>query len=82
MDQATIVGYAVGYIVTISVIFLMYLPLLIVLVLLLLSAGAVQLVILFLKAMTLGIFRSLARMFRSLADRLPRRRGGDELVPH
>ena len=82
MDQATIVGYALGYIVTISVIFLMYLPFLIVLVLLLLSAGAVQLLVLLLKAMTLGIFRGVARMFRTLAERLPRGRGGDELVPH
>jgi hypothetical protein len=82
VDQATIVGYAVGYIVAISVVFLMYLPFLIVLVLLLLSAGAVQLVILLLKAMTLGVFRSLATVSRSSPDRLPRGRGGDGLVPH
>ncbi|WP_211880383.1 hypothetical protein [Pseudarthrobacter albicanus] len=74
MDQATIVGYALGYIVTISVIFLMFLPSLITFVLLLLSAGAVQLVILLLKAVTLVAVRTLAR--------LPRRRAGDELAPH
>lgn len=82
MDQATIVGYAVGYIVAMSVIFLMYLPWLIIFVLLLLSAGAVQLVVLLLKAMTLGAFKGVARMVRGSADGLPRGRGGDGLVPH
>jgi hypothetical protein len=82
VDQATIAGYGVGYIVAISVIFLMFLPWLIAFVLLLLSAGAVQLVVLLLKAMTLGAFRGVGRMFRSSADGLPRGRGGDGVVPH
>ena len=59
-----------------GVIFLMFLPWLIILFLLLLAAGAVQLVVLLLKAMAVGVCRSLATMFRNPADRLPRGRGG------
>jgi hypothetical protein len=82
MDQATIVGYALGYIATIIAVVLIYLPTLISIALLLLLAGAVQLVILLLKAMTVGAYRSLVRLFSSLAGSLPRGRGGDDLVPH
>jgi hypothetical protein len=82
VDQATIIGYALGYIAATIAVFLMFLPILISFALLLLLASSVQLVILLLKAMTVGVFRSLVRMFRSLAGRLPHGRGGDELVPH
>jgi chromate transport protein ChrA len=82
VDQATIVGYAFGYIATIIAIFLIFLPHLIILALLLLLASAVQLVVLLLKAITVGVFRILVRLFWSIADRLPRGQGGDELVPH
>ncbi|MCU1562648.1 MAG: hypothetical protein JWN05_1027 [Arthrobacter sp.] len=82
MDQATIVGYALGYIATIIAVFLIYLPTLISIALLLVLAGAVQLVILLLKAMTVWAYRSLVRLFRSLAGSLPKGRGGDDLVPH
>jgi hypothetical protein len=82
VDQTTIAGYALGYIATITAVFILFLPTLIGLALLLLLGGAIQLVILLLKAMTAGIFTSLGRQFRSLAGRLPRHRGGDELVPH
>lgn len=82
MDPATIIDYALGYLASIIVIFLLFLPTILSFVLLLLLATAIQLVVLFLKAVFLGAYRSLARLFRSLADRLPHGRGGDGLVSH
>lgn len=82
MDQATIVGYALAYIGAIIAIFLMFMPVLIILALLLLVAGAVQVVILFLNALTIGLYRSLLRAYRNMTDRWHRPRGGGELVPH
>lgn len=82
MDQATIVGYALAYIGGIIAVFLMFMPALIIFALLLLVAGAVQVVILFLNAMAVGLQRSFARAYRNMTDRWHRPRGGGKLVPH
>lgn len=82
VDQATIVGYALAYIAAIFAVFLMFLPVFILFALLLLVAAAVQLVILFLNAMTVGLYRSLGRAHRNMTDRWHRTRGGGKLVPH
>ncbi|WP_211881617.1 hypothetical protein [Pseudarthrobacter albicanus] len=82
MDQATIIGYAVGYVAAIVAVFLLFLPIIISFGLLMLLAGAVRFVILILKAMTVGFYRSLVRLFRAFAGRLGHGRGGGGLVPH
>jgi hypothetical protein len=82
VDQATIVGYALAYVGAIIAVFLMLLPVLIIFAFLLLVAGAVELVILFLNAMAVGLYRSLARTLRNVADRLHRMRGDGRLTPH
>jgi hypothetical protein len=82
VDQATIINYALGYIASIIVVFLLFLPTILSFVLLLLLAGAIQVVVLFLKAVFLGAYRGLAGLFRSLAAKLPHGRGGGGLVPH
>lgn len=82
MDQATIVGYALAYIAVIVAVFLMFLPAFIIFALLLLVAGAVQVVILFLNAMAVGLYRSLLRAFRKMTDRRHRTGGGGKLAPH
>ena len=81
MDPATIMYYALGYAASIIVVLLLFLPVILSFVLLLLLAAAVQLVALFLKTVTLGAYRSLSRLFRSLAGRIPHGRGGG-LLPH
>ncbi|MCU1554584.1 MAG: hypothetical protein JWM13_2070 [Arthrobacter sp.] len=82
MDQTTIIAYAVGYIAAIFGIFLLYLPILIGVGLLLLLAGTVTLVVLLLKAVTVGLYRFLAREFRTPTSRLHGGPGGGKLVPH
>lgn len=82
MDQTTIVNYALGYIASIIVIFLLLLPLILSFVLLLLLAAGTQIAVLALKNIALGAYRTLARLFRGLAGRLPHGRGGGGLVPH
>ena len=80
MDQATIIFYAVGYIAVVISVFLLYLPLLIAMGLLLLLAGTVSLMALIVKALTVGLYRFLARELRSPTRRLHGGPGG--LAPH
>lgn len=82
MDQATIVGYALAYIAVIVAVLLMFLPAFIIFALLLLVAGAVQVVILFLNALAVGLYRSLMRALRRMTDRWHRTHGGGKLAPH
>jgi hypothetical protein len=82
VDQTTIIAYAVGYVAAIFGIFLLYLPILIGLGLLLLLAGAVSLVVLLLKAVTVGLYWYLARLFKTPTGGLHRGAGGGELLPH
>jgi hypothetical protein len=78
MDQATLVGYAFGYVVTLVAIFLLCLPLIFGFVLLMLLAGAVRLVLLLATALTVG----LTRLIRSPAGSRPRTRHGSHLITH
>jgi hypothetical protein len=82
VDQVTIIAYAAGYIAAVFGAFLLYLPLLIVIGLLLLLAGTVTLVVLLLKAMTVGLYRVLARELRTPTARLHGGPGGEGLAPH
>lgn len=84
MDQATLVGYGLGYFATMIAVFIMFLPAFIILSLLLLLAGAVQLALLLLNAVASGLHRTLIRLLATLTDRLrrPRRRRGGTPVPH
>ncbi|MDQ0819344.1 hypothetical protein QFZ79_001639 [Arthrobacter sp. V4I6] len=81
MDHATIIAYAAGYIAVIFGAFLLYLPILIGFGLLLLLVGTVKLVILLLKVVTVGLYRSLVRLFRTSTGGLHRGPGGEGLVP-
>ncbi|MFE5839416.1 hypothetical protein [Arthrobacter sp. NPDC056493] len=69
MDQATIVSYALGYIAVAIAVFLMFLPALAVLGLLLLGAGAVQVIVLLINAMAVGLYKTVLRMYHHLLDR-------------
>jgi hypothetical protein len=84
VDQATFVGYGLGYFATMIAVFVMFLPALIVLSFLLLLAGAVQLALLLLDAMASGLHRTLIRLYAILTDHLrrPRGRQGGRPVPH
>jgi hypothetical protein len=84
VDQATLVGYGLGYFATMIAVFIMFLPAFIILSLLLLLAGAVQLALLLLNAVASGLHRTLIRPLATLTDRLrrPRRRRGGTPVPH
>lgn len=82
VDQATIIAYAAGYIAAMFGIILLYLPLLASVGLLLLLAGAVNLVAVLLKAVTLGLYRALVRLFRALTRSLHHGTDGRELLPH
>jgi hypothetical protein len=81
VDQATIIAYAAGYIAAMFGIILLYLPLLASVGLLLLLAGAVNLVAVLLKAVTLGLYRALVRLFRALTRSLHHGADGRELLP-
>jgi hypothetical protein len=78
MDQATLVGYAFGYVVTVVAVFVLCLPLIFGLVLLMLLAGGVRLILLLATALTVG----LIRYFRSPADSPRRPRHGSHLIMH
>lgn len=78
MDQATLVGYAFGYGVTLVAVFLLCLPLIFGLVLLMLLAGAVRLILLLATALTVG----LIRIFRSPAGTPRGPRHGSHLITH
>jgi hypothetical protein len=84
VDQATLVGYGLGYFATMIAVIIMFLPAFIILFVLLLLAGAVQLTLLLLNTVASGLHRTLIRLYAILTDRLrrPRRRGGGRPVPH
>lgn len=81
MDQATILMYATGYVAAVVAAFLIYLPLLIGVVLMLAITGAMSLVVLLIKAVTVGLYRVLARGLRRVAARLHGVPGGHGLAP-
>ena len=79
MDQATLVGYAFGYVATLVAVFILCLPLIIGLVLLMLLAGAVRLILLLATALTVGLIRSI----QETPTGSPRRpRHGSDLITH
>lgn len=78
MDQATLVGYAFGYVATLVVVFILCLPFILGLVLLMLLAGAVRLILLLATAVTVG----LIRLFRSPAGSPRGTRHGSRLITH
>jgi NADH:ubiquinone oxidoreductase subunit 5 (subunit L)/multisubunit Na+/H+ antiporter MnhA subunit len=82
VDQTTIIAYAAGYVAAIFGAFLLYLPLLIGIGLLLLLAGTVTLVVLFLKAVTVGLYGLVAGLSRTPTGGVHRAADGDGLVPH
>lgn len=82
MDPTTSVEYAFIYVVAIAVAVLLLLPILITCVLLLLVAGALQLVFYLLKIATASLVRGIVALFKGPDDgRRPRGHGG-RLVPH
>ncbi len=78
MDQATLVGIAFGYVVTLFAVFILCLPLIFGLVLLMLLAGAVRLILLVATTLTVG----LIRLFRSPGGSPRRPRHGSDLITH
>ena len=82
MDQTTLIAYAAGYVAAIFGAFLLYLPLLIGIGLLMLLAGTVTLVVLFLKAVTLGLYGLVAGLSRTSTGGVHRAADDDGLVPH
>jgi hypothetical protein len=81
MDQATIISYAVGYIAAVFCALLIYLPLLAGIGLLLVLVGTVSLLMLILKALTVGLYRFLAGELRTPTERLHGGPGGEGLAP-
>jgi hypothetical protein len=81
MDQATIISYAVGYVAAVFFALLIYLPLLVGIGLLLLLAGTVSLLVVILRAMTVGLYRFLAGELRTPTHRLHGGPGGEGLAP-
>jgi len=82
MDQATLVGYAFGYVATLAAVFILFLPLIIGLVLLMLLAGAVRLILLLATALTVGLI-GLFRNTTGSPTGSPRRpRHGSDLITH
>jgi hypothetical protein len=82
VDQTTLIAYAAGYLAAIFGAFLLYLPILIGFGLLLLLTGAVSLAVLLVRAVTVGLYRYVARLFRTPTGGLHRGAGGGELVSH
>jgi len=82
VDQATFIAYAAGYLAAIFGAFLLYLPLLVGFGLLLLLTGTVSLAVLLVRAATVGLYRYVARLFRTPTGRLHRGAGGGKLVSH
>lgn len=64
MDQGMIVQYVIGYLAVALALVLLLLPIIASLLLLLVLAGAVQLVSLILYKVTVGLFRTVADSFR------------------
>ncbi|MFF2246406.1 hypothetical protein ACFVTM_19795 [Arthrobacter sp. NPDC058130] len=82
MDQATLVGYAFGYLVTLVAVFILCLPFIIGLVLLMLLAGVVRLILLVATALTVGLI-GLFKSARNNPTGNPRRAPhGTDLIAH
>ena len=76
MDQATIVSYALGYIAVAIAVFVMFLPALAVLGLLLLGAGALQVIVLLINATAVGLYKAVLGLYHHLLDRWHNRQRG------
>lgn len=82
MDQATIIGYALGYVAVVITVLVMFLPFFISFGLLLLLAAAVRLVVLLLTTVSIWAYKRLVGLLGPLAGKLQHSRRSDELVPH
>lgn len=82
MDQATLVGFAFGYLATFIVIFILCLPFTIGLVLLMLLAGAVRLILFLATALTVGLIGLFKSARSSLRRSTPGARHGSDLITH
>jgi len=83
MDQASIVNFAFGYLVTLVAVFIAFLPAILTLVLLLLVAGLVRVLGLLLKVAALRPLKRLARHVRkSLHELWTGPHGPSRLLPH
>jgi hypothetical protein len=83
MDQASIVNFAFGYLVTLVAVFIAFLPAILTLVLLLLLAGLVRVLGLLLTVAALRPLRKLGRRLgKSLHDLWTRPHGPSRLLPH
>jgi hypothetical protein len=76
VDQATIVSYALGYIAVAIAVFVMFLPALAILGLLLLGAGAIQVIVLLINVTAVGLYKAVVRMYHYLLDRWQNRPRG------
>jgi uncharacterized membrane protein len=76
VDQATIVSYALGYIAVAIAVFLMFLPALAILGLLLLGAGAVQVIVLLINVTAVGLYKAPLGLYHHLLDRWHNRQAG------
>jgi hypothetical protein len=76
VDQATIVSYALGYIAVAIAVFVMFLPALAIFGLLLLGAGAVQVIVLLINATAVGLYKAALRLYHHLLDRWQNRPRG------
>lgn len=83
MDQASIVNFAFGYLLTLVAIFIAFLPAIITVVVLLLLAGVLRLLSLLVTVGALRPLRRLARHVRkSLHELWTRPHGPSRLLPH
>lgn len=82
MDQSSIVSFALGYVATLVVVFLLFLPGFVLFIALLLVAGAVRLLISLLTVLSVGMFRQLRRSRDQDTRPRRRRRSASELLPH
>ena len=83
MDQASLVNFAFGYLVTLVAIFIAFLPAIITVVLLLLLAGVLRLLGLLVTVAALRPLKKLGRhIMKSLHEFRARPHGPSRLLPH
>ena len=82
MDPTTVAGYALIYMAAIAGIVVLLLPILILFLLLLLVTGAVGIVLLAVKTLTVGLIRGITALFTSSRDRHPPGNHDGGLVSH
>jgi len=82
VDQATIIGYALGYVAVVITVLIMFLPFFISFGLLLLLAAAVRLVVLLLTTVSIWAYKRLVGLLGTLAGRFAHPGRSDELIPH